>query len=317
MLNTPGGLPSRARGGSIAEESASGTPEEVQGSLGSEDAGPAKQLGDLDEENEPQHIEIVDQSTNQDIRYDCNSRGRKSNRSPNRHARPETRKIAASRGSKGSLSSVTTRTSSSTSCLSISSSSTCSPTPPVTKATLSELDVPRIVFNPKLRHDVNFDPDLHFRPNLDGDSGRRKSQKATEFWKCLQKQLEAFMEDQVAFEAEFAGREWCLQSTLRAIAEILGTLVPPEDRSAVEEILNVELLMQQFRKGVADLEKLALWLSRTLKSHCAPMRDNWVDEMVNQLSIGNRNRDVGMLVQGLQTLLGVLEAMKLVSRGQT
>jgi T-complex protein 11 len=68
-----------------------------------------------------------------------------------------------------------------------------SPDPPITKATLSELDVPRIVFNPKLRHDVNFDPDLHFRPNLDGDSGRRKAQKATEFWDTFQTQLQSFM----------------------------------------------------------------------------------------------------------------------------
>jgi hypothetical protein len=184
--------------------------------------------------------------------------------------------------------------------------------PPVTKATLSELDVPRIVYNPKLRHDVNFDPDLHFRPNLDGEGGRKKAQKANDFWNCLRRQLGAFMTDPVGFERELGGQEWCLQSTLQAIGEILSTLVPPEDRSAVEEILNVELLMQQFRKGVADLEKLAQWLAGTLKSHCAPMRDEWVDEMVTQLTVGNRERNVDPLVQGLQSLLGILEAMKLV-----
>ena len=186
------------------------------------------------------------------------------------------------------------------------------PEPPVTKTTLSELDVPRIVFNPKLRHDVNFDPDLHFRPNLDGESGRRKTQKAVEFWNLLTAQLVLFMLNPVAFEKELYGREWCLPITLRAISEILSTLVPPEDRPSVEEILNVGHLMQQLRRGVADLEKLASWLSRTLKSHCAPMRDDWVDEMSKYLSTGNNTRDVSIIVQGLQTLLGVLEAMKLV-----
>lgn len=192
-------------------------------------------------------------------------------------------------------------------------SRSCFPEPPVTKATLSELDVPRIVLNPKLRHDVNFDPDLHFRPNLDGEKGRRKAQKASNFWNTLRMQLQAFMENPDKFETELEGRDWCLPITLRAIGEILETLVPPDDRSAVEEILNVELLMQQFSKGVADLEKLAHWLSKTLKLHCAPMRDEWVNEMVTQLSLGNQNRDVCMLSQGLQTLMGVLEAMKLVS----
>jgi hypothetical protein len=184
--------------------------------------------------------------------------------------------------------------------------------PPVTKVTLSELDVPRIVFNPKLRHDINFDPELHFRPNLDGVSGRRKAQKATDFWNRLRTQLQTFVQDPVAFENELANRPWCLPLTLQAIRDILGTLVPPDDRHIIEDVLNVELLMQQFRRGVANLEELAAWLSRTLKSHCAPMRDEWVDEMVNQLSVGNNTRDVAMIVQGLQTLLSVLEAMKLV-----
>jgi hypothetical protein len=192
-------------------------------------------------------------------------------------------------------------------------SRSCFPEPPVTRATLSELDVPRIVLNPKLRHDVNFDPDLHFRPNLDGEKGRRKAQRASNFWNTLRMQLQSFMEDPIKFEMELEGRDWCLPVTLRAIGEILETLVPPDDRSCVEEILNVDLLMQQFAKGVADLEKLAHWLSKTLKLHCAPMRDEWVNEMVTQLSLGNQNRDVSMLSQGLQTLMGVLEAMKLVS----
>ena len=187
--------------------------------------------------------------------------------------------------------------------------------PPVTKTKLSELDIPRIVYNPKLRHDVNFDPDLHFRPNSDGDSGRRKARKAYDFWNLLCIEINEFMADPAAFEGKLAGKDWSLPSTLQAIGEILGTLVPPEDRPTIQETLNVELLMQQFRKGVADLEKLGLWLARTLKSHCAPMRDEWVDEMVTKLADGDRNRDVPSLVQGLQRLLGVLEAMKLVSLG--
>ena len=185
--------------------------------------------------------------------------------------------------------------------------------PPITKTTLSELDIPRIVYNPKLRHDVNFDPDLHFRPNWDGESGRRKVQKANDFWNRLRAEMNEFMAHPVAFEGKLAGKEWSLPSTLRAIGEILGTLVPPEDRSTVKETLNVELLMQQFKKGVSDIENLGLWLVRTLKSHCAPIRDEWVDEMVTKLADGYGYGHVGLIVQGLQCLLGVLEAMKLVS----
>lgn len=186
------------------------------------------------------------------------------------------------------------------------------PEPPVTKSTLAELDVPRIVLNPKLRHDVNFDPDLHFRPNLDGEKGKKKMMRANRFWEVLKAQLQTFMSDPVGFTEASAGREWCLPATLRAIGEILETLVPPEDRASVADIMNVDLLMQQFAKQVADLESLASWLAKTLKMHCAPMRDEWVNEMVVQLSKGNQQRDINLLTQGLQTLMGVLEAMKLV-----
>lgn len=184
--------------------------------------------------------------------------------------------------------------------------------PPVTKATLSELDVNKIVHNPKLRHDINFDPDLHFRPNLDGEKGRRKTKKADHFWETMRTQLRDFLTNREEFEKQQKGLEWCLPSTLNAIRGILETLVPHRDRSSVEETFNVDLLMQQFTKGVADLEKLALWLSQLLKCHCAPMRDDWVDEMVYQLSTGERESNVALLVEGMRTLLGVLEAMKLV-----
>lgn len=183
--------------------------------------------------------------------------------------------------------------------------------PPVTKGTLSELDVNKIVNNPKLRHDINFDPDLHFRPNLDGEKGRRKTQKANDFWELMRNQLREYLTNREQFEKELGDSEWCLPATLKAIRGILETLVPQRDRASVEETFNVDLLMQQFRKGVADLVKLALWLSQLLKCHCAPMRDNWVDEMVTQLSNGDRNCDVNLLVSGMQNLLAVLEAMKL------
>ncbi|KAH9898688.1 T-complex 11 [Xylariomycetidae sp. FL2044] len=184
--------------------------------------------------------------------------------------------------------------------------------PPVTKATLSELDVTKIIHNPKLRHDINFDPELHFRPNLDGEKGKRKQEKANQFWNALREQLQMFVGDRDEFMRRFGnGEEWCLPLLLRSVKEIIQTLVPTKDRMYLDEGLNVDLIMQQFSRGVADLEKLASWLSGVLKSHCAPMRDEWVDKMYNQLTDGNRNNDMEELVHGLRNLLSVLEAMKL------
>ncbi|KAK4205804.1 T-complex protein 11-domain-containing protein [Triangularia verruculosa] len=183
--------------------------------------------------------------------------------------------------------------------------------PPVTKNTLSELDVTKIIHNPKLRHDINYDPELHFRPNLDGEKGRRKQEKANQFWNALLDQLILFVMDRETFMSRYADGEWCLPSLLRAVRDIIETLVPQRDRELLNEGLNVDLLMQQFNRGVADLESLASWLSAVLKLHCAPMRDEWVDEMYQELSNGNRNNDPAELVKGMRSLLSVLEAMKL------
>ena len=89
--------------------------------------------------------------------------------------------------------------------------------PPVTKATLSELDVNKIVNNPKLRHDINFDPDLHFRPNLDGEKGRRKAQRASDFWDTMRAQLRSFLMNRDDFEKGLENGIWCLPATLTAI----------------------------------------------------------------------------------------------------
>ncbi|KAM0553850.1 hypothetical protein ACHAPJ_007196 [Fusarium lateritium] len=184
--------------------------------------------------------------------------------------------------------------------------------PPVTKSSLGELEVSKIINNPKLRHDINFDPELHFRPNVEGDKGRRKHDRASIFWTKLKEELVEFILDRDAFYAKYGtGDDWCLPKLLKSVKEIIQTLVPQRDRQFLDEGLNVELLMQQFHRGIADLEKLASWLSRVLKSHCAPMRDEWVDSMYKQLSNGNSNNDVEELVNGMRSLLSVLEAMKL------
>ncbi|RFU25177.1 hypothetical protein B7463_g11156, partial [Scytalidium lignicola] len=180
--------------------------------------------------------------------------------------------------------------------------------PPITRGALSELDVNKIALNPKLRHDINFNLELHFRPNLEGEKRRRKTQRSNEFWETLWVQFRAYIVSREAVEREWGDQEWCLH--VEAIRDILETLVPERDRALIDEIISVDLHIQQFRKGVADLEKLAK-LAQLLKCHCAPMRDSRIDEIVAQLGDGARNCDVNVLVAGMRSMLGVLEGMKL------
>lgn len=96
------------------------------------------------------------------------------------------------------------------------------------------------------------------------------------------------------------------------LQDVLKTLVPERDHPAVTQNLEVALLMQQVRKGVLDMVGIANWLARLLKTHCAPMRDEWADRMVEQIRAGSESQDSMEIVRGLQTLFAILEAMKLV-----
>lgn len=195
--------------------------------------------------------------------------------------------------------------------------------PPINPESLAELDMPRIINNPKLRHDVNFDRELHFRPNLDGVRGKQKMKSADEYWKALEGEL--FMLDLVQrrrLNAETSEEQEYWQVLMKAsrkrlprvfevVRDILKTLVPDVDQPKILERLDVDLLIQQIDNGVCDLVDLANWLARVLKNHCAPMRDVLVDKMQKGITRGALEGSQAMMVGGLRQLLNILEAMKL------
>ncbi|KAK1143092.1 Protein SOSEKI 1 [Aspergillus melleus] len=192
--------------------------------------------------------------------------------------------------------------------------------PPVTKNTLSELDLPCIMSNINLRMDANFDRDLHFKPDLDGEKGRRKRKEATDYWEAMAVEITVYGyyaahgEDNTSRDVPVDRRESFeprLPAMFETLQEVLKTLVPERDHPSVMQNLEVALLMQQIQKGVLDMVGVARWLAALLKTHCAPMRDEWADTMVEQISSGSRSQNSTEVVSGLQTLFAILEAMKL------
>lgn len=68
----------------------------------------------------------------------------------------------------------------------------CTPpmVPPITRATLLELDLHEIVKNPQLRHDIVFDAHVQFRPNFDGDRGKKKREACERYWTAIAREVE-------------------------------------------------------------------------------------------------------------------------------
>ncbi|KAL4956544.1 T-complex protein 11-domain-containing protein [Aspergillus filifer] len=188
--------------------------------------------------------------------------------------------------------------------------------PPVTKSTLSELDLPCIMGNINLRMDANFDRDLHFKPDLDGEKGRKKRRDAREYWEAMASEISVYafcqrVDRPQEHHNEGSSFEPRLPALFETLQDVLKTLVPERDHPNIMENLEVALLMQQIQKGVLDMVVIAKWLAGLLKTHCAPMRDEWADTMVRQISSGSQRQDAGEIVSGLRTLFAILEAMKL------
>jgi hypothetical protein len=196
--------------------------------------------------------------------------------------------------------------------------------PPITKQSLSELDIHHIITNSRLRHDVNFDRDLSFRPNLDGAKGQQKRKATGQYWKALEAELELYAR---LFQGTppprvQSGDRWAglirnsqrrIPVMFQAIQDILKSLVPDRDHARVNEHLDVPMLMQEIERGVCDLVRLAKWMSQLLKEHCAPMRDGMVDGMVTTIQTGVAEGSSAQIVDGLRELFAILETMKLVS----
>jgi hypothetical protein len=194
------------------------------------------------------------------------------------------------------------------------------PHPPVTASTLIELDLNWILHNINLRSDINFETDLHFMP-VKGKRAEQKRKEAQEYWLALAAELQIHLHARLECppshenEESFTGESFTprLGQMFTDLRELLETLVPDRDHASIAENLDVPFVMQQIENGVLDISRLAEWLASLMKSHCAPMRDEWADHMTQQIEEGAQISDVVLLVRGIEKLFSILEAMKLVS----
>ena len=198
--------------------------------------------------------------------------------------------------------------------------------PPITKSSLSELDLNRIIENPKLRHDLNFEREIAFRPNYLGEKGDEKKRSANAYWQELTTDLAYYIKrtPQAYFNPADLPPDSSSPPTILprlprlpkmfcTIGEILKSLVPEAEWSSIDEALDVDLLLQELENGVCDLVGLSDWLGKLLMGSCSPCRDSQVINMVASIQEAASSRDAQRLVAGIDQLFGILETMKLVS----
>lgn len=189
--------------------------------------------------------------------------------------------------------------------------------PPVTVSTLGELNLTWMMHYMNLRCDINFDHDLHFTP-IKGPRGEEKRSQAVNYWLALEAELKIYQHHpRKCTSCGSSGAESLrtfqprLSTMFQDLKDLLETLVPDRDHDQVASNLDIDLITQQVEKGVLDVGKLSRWLAKLLKSHCAPMRDESAEAMAEKLEFGANNGDLSTLINGLESLFGFLEAMKL------
>ena len=199
--------------------------------------------------------------------------------------------------------------------------------PPITKCSLAELDFKRIINDPKLRHDLNFEREIAFRPNYDGPRGAEKKATAKAYWDALGEELAQYFTQRYELHPtancntatpEIHNRtpispQRRLPQMFHTIKAILKSLVPETECFAIDQTLDVEFLLQQLEKGVCDLVSLSDWLGKLLMGSCSPCRDPLVRKMVGTIQEAASDQDVRGLVDGIEQLFVILETMKLVS----
>lgn len=206
---------------------------------------------------------------------------------------------------------------------------TASLEPPITKESLSELDLNRIVNDNRLRHDINFEHEIIFRPNTHARQGAQKKREDDAYFEALAIEFDHYTKRQKPplppSSQPDHKRSATLPSTpsshkfprrvppvIIAIREVIQTLVPTAKWQTVDDHFDLDLRMQELEHGIFNIAGLFEWTGQLLLCSCSPMRDDMVTAMVAKSQQAVASQNAHQLVDSIRDLFGVLETMKLV-----
>ncbi|KAL8945925.1 MAG: hypothetical protein Q9222_007608 [Ikaeria aurantiellina] len=198
--------------------------------------------------------------------------------------------------------------------------------PPVTQESLSELDLQRIINDSRLRHDLNFEHEIIFRPNNYGARGRQKKCDELQYFDALLIELSHYMDRRTRHLPSLSrlsvdsGPNTPYASIqprppqrvpllLGTICDVVKTLVPAAKWQAVDEQFDVGLRMQELEHGICDIAGLIDWLGKLMLCSCSPMRDPMVTAVVEKTQQAVVAENAASLVNAIRDLFAVLETM--------
>ncbi|KAJ2321982.1 cAMP-mediated signaling protein sok1, partial [Coemansia sp. RSA 2681] len=182
--------------------------------------------------------------------------------------------------------------------------------PPINRYTLRELKIQNILQNPRLRHEVLFEPKLEFRPNSSGQLAEAKQRAAAQYWAAVDHGLRKNNSTAVS----------TLTMLLVELREILAEMAedsprPELSRHAPElrERLDEERLRQQIAHGVFDAEPAVRYLATVMRVFAQAAAAQREGAVVHDATISRVLAYVqrGRVVRALRAAFDVLEAIKI------
>lgn len=200
--------------------------------------------------------------------------------------------------------------------------------PPVSEESLCELELRRLSNNLLLRHDLNFDRDITYRPNTHGLRGQQRAVQCFEYWSAITKELDILLTNDYTSSliepshnavSSTQASSSCAPELTRlsrmfgAVQMILKSLMHEDEWDAIDARLDVDLLVQQLKNRAFDLVAFSDWLAVLLRRCCSSKRYYSIDMMTSSIRLGIECHEAQLITTGLTCLFEILESSKLVS----
>ncbi|KAI8324434.1 hypothetical protein GQ54DRAFT_296128 [Martensiomyces pterosporus] len=194
--------------------------------------------------------------------------------------------------------------------------------PPINRYTLRELKIQNILQNPRLRHEVLFEPKLEFRPNSSGHLADAKQRAAMQYWAVVEHGLQGWTADGTSSGACARQQQQhhhqgsglgmsAIPMLLIELREILAEMSEDSPRAELtqyahelRERLDEERLRRQIEHSVFDPVPVVVYIADVMRQFAQPERCAAIDRLVSYVRRGR-------FVKALRAAFDVLEAIKI------
>ncbi|KAJ2710859.1 Protein SOSEKI 1, partial [Coemansia spiralis] len=177
--------------------------------------------------------------------------------------------------------------------------------PPINRYTLRELKIHNILQNPRLRHEVLFEPKLEFRPNSSGQLAEAKQRAAMQYWAGVDFEVRGMAAGPTAMGV--ATVTMLLTELREIVAEMAEDSTKPElarHADLLRERIDEDRIRQQLAHGVFDATAVMACLAEAMLFFAQPARHPAIARLATYLQRGR-------LVRALRGAFDVLEAIKI------